>query len=406
MKLHGIVVVVLMTLSGCTGLLGIEDDGGTGAGNGGGAGQQANGGGSGGGSAAGDLPCDVASVLGDACLSCHGSGGSQVKLQSRADLVAMSAAFPTMSHGQRAVVRMRASAGTMPPAPSSPVANARINAFEAWVNAGMSAGSCQAASDAGTADAGAVTPYDGGIAGLPCDVAAFVASKCATCHGSPPTQGTSFSLLSRADFLAPSPTFAGVTIGARSSIRVHAASNPMPPLGVPAPTAAELSAFDGWLSTGMPTGTCGAIDAGVAGPAPTTCVTGSYWNLGNTESANMNPGLACLACHRNQAPDKAYPFSGTIFPSLHEKDRCNSRPAGVQVQIIDVNGNVALTLNPSTTSGNFHSSLYANVALPYTARVTAGGRTATMTTPQTNGDCNSCHTEQGTSGALGRIVAP
>jgi predicted CXXCH cytochrome family protein len=29
-----------------------------------------------------------------------------------------------------------------------------------------------------------------------------------------------------------------------------------------------------------------------------------------------------------------------------------------------------------------------------------------MTTPQTNGDCNSCHTEQGTNGASGRIVWP
>jgi predicted CXXCH cytochrome family protein len=29
-----------------------------------------------------------------------------------------------------------------------------------------------------------------------------------------------------------------------------------------------------------------------------------------------------------------------------------------------------------------------------------------MTTPQTNGDCNSCHTPDGASNAPGRIIAP
>lgn len=121
----------------------------------------------------------------------------------------------------------------------------------------------------------------------------------------------------------------------------------------------------------------------------------------------MNPGKPCLACHSSQAPDKAYPFSGTVFLARHEKDTCNSRPpSATKVEIIDRNGTVALTLNVSTTSGNFNSPRSASVLLPYTARVYNGSRTATMTTPQTSGDCNSCHTEQGINGALGRIVLP
>lgn len=385
----------------------------------------ATGGGSGGGSqAAGDLPCDVAQLLDDSCLSCHGatlSGGATVRLVSRADLAAASYVDGTQSLAQRSVVRMRQQTSAMPPAPASLVPEARIAAFEAWVNAGLPAGSCQAASDAGTGGgAGGGSggggggmdvppPYDGGVAGLPCDVAAFVASKCASCHRSPPTGGATFALLGRADFLAPSPTYSGWNIGQRSSARLHDTVMPMPPSYSAQPTSAETSAFDNWVSAGMPEGACGAIDAGTpdAGPAPTTCTSGTFWTSGDHGSSDMNPGLACKTCHATKAFFKQYPFSGTVYPSLHEQDRCDARPpANTTVQIIDKNGSVALTMTASGTSGNFHSSLLVSVAMPYTARVTANGRTSTMTTPQTNGDCNSCHTEQGANGAMGRIVWP
>ncbi|MEW6432813.1 MAG: hypothetical protein AB1730_15015 [Myxococcota bacterium] len=378
------------------------------------------GGGTGGGSqAAGDLPCEVAQVLDDACLSCHGaalSGGATVRLVTRADLAAPSYVDASQSLAQRSVVRMRQSTGAMPPAPQAPVAANRIAAFEAWVNAGLPAGSCQASTDAGAGGGSgggggtvAPPPYDGGVAGLPCDVAAFVASKCASCHRSPPTGGATFPLLGRADFLAPSPTYAGWNLGQRSSARLHDTAMPMPPTYSPQPTAAELATFDGWISSGMPEGACGAVDAGVpdAGPAPTTCSTNSFWTSGDHGSGDMNPGLACKTCHASKAFFKQYPFSGTVYPSLHEQDRCNARPpTGTKIEILDKNGNVALTMTPSGTSGNFHSSLLVSVAMPYTARLTANGRTSTMTTPQTNGDCNTCHTEQGKNGALGRIVWP
>ncbi len=367
-----------------------------------------------GGSVAGDLPCDVATLLTANCISCHTGSGGVVRLRSRADLAAPSVVDPALSFGERAVIRMRATEGSMPPAPASPVASAQVDAFEAWVNSGFPAGSCQTSSDAGTGDAGVpdagpVLPFDGGIAGLPCEVSAFVAAKCASCHGSPATHGASFALLGRADFLGPSSSYAGQTIGQRSSVRIHLASNPMPPVGNPPATPSEAATFDGWVTAGMSVGTCGSIDAGVAdaGPAPTTCTSDSAWDGGNRESPNMNPGLACLACHGTRAPEQAYEFSGTVYLGLHERDLCNAKPpAGVQVQIVDRTGAVALTLYPSTASGNFHSALTTGVAVPYTVRLLSAGRTATMTTPQTDGDCNACHTEQGASGALGRIVLP
>ncbi len=243
----------------------------------------------------------------------------------------------------------------------------------------------------------------GATDGLPCDVATLINSKCASCHGSPLAGGAPVKLLSRADFLATSARDATKTEAQRSLLRMQDLASPMPPGG--GLTAAEISAFDAWVTASLPVGSCGAIDAG---PAPTTCASTSFWTFGNLESADMNPGLACLTCHQSLAPDKAYPYSGTVFPSLHEKDRCNAGGAsGMTVQIIDKNGAVAVTMAVSPNSGNFFSDFpVPAVLLPYTATVTYQNRTARMTTPQMNGDCNSCHTEQGANGASGRIVQP
>jgi hypothetical protein len=123
----------------------------------------------------------------------------------------------------------------------------------------------------------------------------------------------------------------------------------------------------------------------------------------------MNPGLACRGCHLQMKPQLAWFFMGTVFPALHETDRCDGQPpSGTIVEIIDANGQVALTLTPTIDSGNFRSlsTTAGNVKLPFTARVTSNGKTAMMNTPQMNGDCNSCHTEQGANGAPGRIVHP
>ena len=48
----------------------------------------------------------------------------------------------------------------------------------------------------------------------------------------------------------------------------------------------------------------------------------------------------------------------------------------------------------------------SELALPYRAKVVVGGRERVMLTPQTNGDCNACHTQAGAEGAPGRIIVP
>lgn len=354
----------------------------------------------------GDLSCDVAVTLNDSCWSCHGATPTQsapFSLVRRADFTA---SFDGVSsNGVRSLVRMKQAAAPMPPAPAAHVSVERIAAFEQWVNDGMPAGTCEGLV-MNVADAGTTPVYDGGVAGLPCEVAAMVASRCAGCHRTPPVGGTSFALLSRDDFLVASTGDPTKNRAQQSVVRMNAPANPMPPVGYPAPAAAELAAFTAWVNASVPAGDCGSLMPD-AGPAPTTCASNSMWTLGDQESPNMNPGLACKACHARDAPFKNYPFMGTVYPSAHEKDRCFARPpAGTRIEIIDRNGAVAVTMTPSTASGNFRSASSAPVQLPYTARVIANGKTVSMTTPQTDGDCNTCHTEQGTNGATGRIFWP
>jgi hypothetical protein len=257
-----------------------------------------------------------------------------------------------------------------------------------------------------------VAPFDGGIDGLPCDVASLVSGKCAQCHRNPPTGGATITLLSRADFIATSTIDPSKTVAQRAVIRMSSSVSPMPPVGYPAATSAELSAFSNWVNANEPTGSCGAVDAGSptdagVGPFPTTCTSNAFWSQGDHGSSDMNPGLACKACHLTKSLFNDDQFMGTVFPSEHEKDLCDSRPpSGTVVEIVDSTGAVALTLTVSGTSGNFHSALLTAVSMPYTARIVANGATVSMTTPQTSGDCNSCHTEQGANGAPGRIAWP
>ncbi len=268
----------------------------------------------------------------------------------------------------------------------------------------------------GGAGGGGGATYDGGTGALPCGVSAAVANKCKSCHGSPLAGNATFPLLTRADFLQISKVDPSKTRAEQSVVRLHTASNPMPPVTAPQATPAEVAAFDGWVANGTQAGSCDPADAG---PAPLTCASGQTWGLGTLGSESMEPGLACIACHNGQnfigqnpygvsEPERSYSFMGTAFSAVHDKNLCVSPPpAQGKIEILDRNGVVALTINVTDPYGNFFStSLTNSVALPYTARISANGRSFTMTTAQTLGDCNQCHTEQGLQGAPGRIYWP
>lgn len=266
--------------------------------------------------------------------------------------------------------------------------------------------------------AGVVDPnafYDGGVGGMPCAVASMVAEKCVVCHGTPLAGNATFTLKSRADFLQPSLVDPEKNLFQQARIRLHNPYNPMPPAGYQQPTADEVYAFDHWEMAGAPEGTCNPM---MPPPQPTSCASNKFWGYGNSGSSGMNPGLACRACHLGQnfngqnpqgysEPFRAYFFMGTVFSDAHAKNLCNTTPpSGAKIEILDKNGNVALTMTANSV-GNFYStSTTTSIPMPYTARVTANGMSAKMLTPQTSGDCNACHVQHAAAPNPGRIVAP
>jgi hypothetical protein len=156
-------------------------------------------------------------------------------------------------------------------------------------------------------------------------------------------------------------------------------------------------------------------DAGATmpdGPDPfsaaPTCTSGTTWLLGTTKSGEMQPGVSCDGCHKlgGQATTILFDIAGTVYPTAHEPDQCYGT-SSAQVVITDANGtDHTLGVN---AAGNFWNYDYVGVgaiATPYTAKVVNGGKSRPMLTPQTNGDCNSCHTQDGASGALGRVILP
>jgi hypothetical protein len=174
----------------------------------------------------------------------------------------------------------------------------------------------------------------------------------------------------------------------------------MPPDGLLAD--ATVAILDSWIAGGMPTGTCGG--AGSSTTTASVCTSGSYWQGGDEGSRSMHPGGTCISCHATSREGPAYTAAGTIYPTAHEPDDCNGI-AGSSIVIMDAKGNTVATMKANSV-GNF----YTGTALPspYTAKVVSadGTKTRTMKTPQTNGDCNSCHTEKGASSAPGRVMAP
>jgi mono/diheme cytochrome c family protein len=118
----------------------------------------------------------------------------------------------------------------------------------------------------------------------------------------------------------------------------------------------------------------------------------------------MRPGEACIACHALGYAGPVFAFAGTVYNRGHEPDDCNGvLPAeGIVVEITDAN-NVKTKLH-TNNAGNF--MLLTPVALPYTARVLSALGERRMLTPQTSGDCNSCHSSAGKNGAPGRIAIP
>jgi len=93
--------------------------------------------------AADGVPCDVAKVLKDRCISCHNSlARAPMLMLSYADLVAPAPTQPSRKVAEVAVIRMTDDAEPMPPVGPRATAD-EIGAFRAWNEAGLPHGTCQ-----------------------------------------------------------------------------------------------------------------------------------------------------------------------------------------------------------------------------------------------------------------------
>jgi cytochrome c553 len=159
-------------------------------------------------------------------------------------------------------------------------------------------------------------------------------------------------------------------------------------------------------AAGYPRGDCGSPGGGTNPYAtPPTCTSGAFIRGEEEIGAAMHPGGACISCHRTNGEGEAPSFTvaGTVFPTAHEYDDCVSTAAGRGQVVITGNDGVIHTLGIGA-SGNFYTEL--SIALPYRAKVVAGGKERVMSSSQQSGDCNSCHTSNGANGAPGRVMLP
>jgi cytochrome c553 len=261
--------------------------------------------------------------------------------------------------------------------------------------------------------------------GVPCDVAKVFATACTSCHGARPSHGAPSSLVTYEDLTAKSDSDPGLTAAEVSLERMKATKTVMPPDGALA--AAEIAIVEKWIGAGMPKGSCATksatADGGGGGggttppgdgggpvvgtkdgggpPAPTVCTTGTTWAQGTPSSALMQPGKTCIACHSGTG-GPSFTIAGTVYPTIHEPDACNGVAGnGMTVVLIDATGK-SHTM-PVNAAGNF--TRVTGMPMPYKAMIVDGTKTREMKTPQTDGDCNGCHSAQGNH-SPGRIMAP
>lgn len=260
---------------------------------------------------------------------------------------------------------------------------------------GGSASEINAGPNGAVAETSANAPIPGD---LPCDVAQVLSDSCTSCHGSTLSGGAPNRMVSYADLMSPSVSDPSKKQIEVAILRMKDVQKPMPPSGVL--PAAQIQVLEQWVASGLPKGTCG----GSAGSFDTPSVCTSNRVSRADEGISMTPGQACIACHSAGGEGPRYTFAGTVYPTAHEPDDCLgvNGSAGVTVVITGADG-TSVTI-PVDRSGNFGSR--ARVAMPYTAKVVVGTKERKMATPQTDGDCNGCHTESGTSKAPGRVMTP
>ena len=215
------------------------------------------------------------------------------------------------------------------------------------------------------------------------------------------------------DLLAAAPSGSGETVAQVSLARMGSASDPMPPGKAASVPADELAAFQAWIDAGTPRAAdveCASSSSGGSSSGsfdtPSVCTSGITWTS-HKDSADMNPGRACISCHQSKEGEDIVSIGGTVYATAHEPDLCYGASTSGAKVVITGNDGTVLTLAVGRTGNFSQRSGRTKLSFPISAKVVAAdGTERAMLATQTTGDCNSCHTESGTEDAPGRIVLP
>jgi uncharacterized membrane protein len=365
------------------GTCGVASAGGSNAGgSGGGGGNGSGNGGAGGSSSSGTipatgLPCDVQAVFVNNCASCHGttpSGGAPRSLITYANLTLSDPANTSMTEAQVALQRMQSSVAPMPPYPSNPLGSSDISVVKNWISSGYPKGTCGSSAggssgngsggSGGSAGSGSGgSGGDAGVAanGLPCDIQTIVVKNCASCHGTMPAGGAPRSLVTYANLTMSDPANPSMTEAQVALQRMQNTGAPMPPAPAALVSSADITAFQNWINSGYPKGTCGAT-GGAGGSASGGSGGGGAAGSGGS-SGGSDAGVAggvlpcdvqtllanrCDSCH-GSTPAGGAPRSLVTYSNLTLADPANTSMTEAQVALQRMQ-NTASPMPPSPAS--------------------------------------------------------
>jgi hypothetical protein len=261
---------------------------------------------------------------------------------------------------------------------------------------------------------------------MPVDVQEVLRTRCQICHGNPPLATVPGSLVTADDFRRPATTAPGRStadvVVSRITSTVIATRMPPAPGDPLSPTETQI--LRRWVESGMPLSGCAPVtappgaDGGAPAPRPDAapnpfavpprCTSGTTWRGGTEGSGQMQPGMACIDCHSRRGGDDddeapRFLFAGTVYPSAHEPNQCNGTAAqGATVVVTDGNGGQVMAR--VNAAGNFYAG--GSLRPPFRAKVVFMGRERIMLGAVPTGDCNRCHTQNGTTIVAGAVPAP
>ncbi len=239
-------------------------------------------------------------------------------------------------------------------------------------------------------------------AGLPCDIAKLLETKCMACHGETPTPGAQSSLVTIGDLLAPAksdPTKNEATV---SLARMKSTASPMPPTAYSNPvTPDELKSFEAWMAASYQ-GSCADKTSSSGGnntpPANLTC-TSCHGDPTRAAVTGADPQLIA-APPRNTKGETATTAKGVGAHQAHlTKGSMSKLIACTECHVVPTstshsNGVVGLTFGTLAKTGNKTPAFDGtSCSASYCHGNFVGGNTAAQPAWTTGAamTCTSCH---------------